>query len=40
MNGRYEEQRRVQERSARLILLLALRKVCPGAKLRVEHSIG
>ncbi|MBR5560455.1 MAG: nucleoside kinase [Clostridia bacterium] len=40
MNGRYEEERRVQERSARLILLLALRKVCPGAKLRVEHSIG
>ena len=40
MNGRYEEQRRVQERSARLILLLAVRNVCPGTKLRVEHSIG
>ena len=36
----YEEKRRIYERSARLILLLALRDVCPGATLRVEHSIG
>ena len=36
----YEENRRIYERSARLILLLALRDVCPGATLRVEHSIG
>ena len=35
-----EESRRVYERSARLILLLALRDVCPGAKVRIEHSIG
>ena len=35
-----EEQRRVYERSARMILLLALRDVCPGASLRMEHSIG
>ena len=40
MNGRHEEEIRIYERSARLILLLALRDVCPGAKLRVEHSIG
>lgn len=40
MKGRHEEERRIYERSARLILLLALRKVCPGARLRVEHSIG
>ncbi len=36
----HEENRRIYERSARLILLLALRDVCPGATLRVEHSIG
>ena len=40
MTGRHEEERRIYERSARLILLLALRDVCPGARLRVEHSIG
>ena len=40
MNGKMEEARRVYERSARLILLIALREVCPQAKLRVEHSIG
>ena len=40
MNGRHEEEIRIYERSARLILLLALRDVCPRAKLRVEHSIG
>lgn len=40
-NGyQYEEERRVYERSARLILLLAMRAVCPNARLRVEHSIG
>ena len=37
---KYEESRRVYERSARLILLLALRDVCPGATVRIEHSIG
>ena len=40
MNGRNEEDRRIYERSARLILLLALREVCPGATVRIEHSIG
>ena len=40
MNGRNEEDRRIYERSARLILLLALRKLYPRARLRVEHSIG
>jgi len=35
-----EEARRTYERSARLILLLALRDVCPGATVRIEHSIG
>lgn len=40
MNVLNEEKRRIYERSARLILLLALRDICPGAKLRVEHSIG
>ena len=37
---KYEEDRRIYERSARLILLLALRDVCPGATVRIEHSIG
>lgn len=37
---KHEEERRIYERSARLILLLALRDVCPGARLRIEHSIG
>ena len=40
MKCQHEEKQRIYERSARLILLLALRDVCPGAKLRVEHSIG
>ena len=40
MNARNEEERRIYERSARLILLLAVREVCPGAKVRIEHSIG
>lgn len=37
---KHEENRRIYERSARLILLLALRDVCPGAAVRIEHSIG
>ena len=40
LNGRNEEDRRVYERSARLILLLAVRQIAPGAKVRFEHSIG
>ncbi len=40
MNGHNEEDRRIYERSARLILLLALRDVLPGASVRFEHSIG
>jgi len=37
---KYEENRRIYERSVRLILLLAVRDVCPGARVRIEHSIG
>ena len=40
LDGRNEEHRRIYERSARLILLLALRDEMPGAKVRFEHSIG
>ena len=40
MTTNREEIRRTYERSARLILLLALREVLPGAKVRFEHSIG
>ena len=40
MDGRNEEDRRIYERSARLILLLALRDVLPGAAVRFDHSIG
>lgn len=40
MNGQHEEARRIYERSARLLVLLALRAVCPGARVRFEHSIG
>ncbi|MDO5378385.1 MAG: nucleoside kinase, partial [Clostridia bacterium] len=40
MNGRNEEDRRIFERSARLILLLALRDAAPGSSVRFEHSIG
>ena len=40
LDGRNEEHRRIYERSARLILLLALREEMPGAKVRFEHSIG
>ena len=39
-DGKNEEHRRIYERSARLILLLALREEMPGAKVRFEHSIG
>ena len=35
-----EERKRTYERSARLLFLLALRKIAPGAKVRFEHSIG
>ena len=40
MNGQQEELRRIHERSARLLLLLAMRDLCPQAKVRIEHSIG
>lgn len=40
MNGRNEEDRRIYERSARMILLLAMRELYPGARVRFEHSIG
>ena len=40
LNGKNEEDRRIYERSARLILLLALRDIAPGAKARFDHSIG
>lgn len=40
LDGRNEEHRRIYERSARLIVLLALREEMPGAKVRFEHSIG
>lgn len=40
MDGRIEEDRRTYERSARLILLMAMRDIAPGAKVRFEHSIG
>ena len=40
LNGKNEEDRRIYERSARLILLLALRDIAPGTKARFEHSIG
>ena len=40
LNGKNEEDRRIYERSARLLLLLALRDIAPGAKARFDHSIG
>ena len=40
LNGRNEEDRRVYERSARFILLMALRQIAPQARVRFEHSIG
>ncbi len=35
-----EEARRMYERSARFLLLLALREALPGARVRIEHSVG
>lgn len=35
-----EEGRRIYERSLRFVLLLAVRRRLPGAKIRIEHSIG
>lgn len=35
-----EEARRVYERSARYVLLMAIADVLPGARVRIEHSIG
>lgn len=40
LNGYNEEDRRTYERSARLILLMALEQTVPGANVRFEHSIG
>ena len=40
LNGKNEEDRHIYERSARLLLLLALRDIAPGAKARFDHSIG
>ena len=40
MNAKNEEKRRTYERSARLLLLLAMRRIAPGTKVRFEHSIG
>ena len=40
LNGKNEEDRRIYERSARLLLLLAMRDIAPGAKARIDHSIG
>ncbi len=36
----HEEGRRVYERSLRFVLLLAVRRVLPGASVRIEHSVG
>ena len=40
LDGRREEDRRIYERSARLILLMAMREAAPQAKVRFEHSLG
>lgn len=40
LNGHNEEDRRTYERSARFILLMAVRQIMPGASVRFEHSIG
>ena len=40
LDGRKEEDRRIYERSARLILLIAMRDVLPEAKVRFQHSLG
>ena len=37
---RNEENRRQYERSARLVLLLAMRDVAPEASVRFENSLG
>ena len=39
MDGRNEEDRRIYERSARLILLLALREAAPGARVHFLYYI-
>ena len=36
----HEEAYRIYERSARLLVLLAMRALYPGARVRFEHSIG
>ncbi len=35
-----DEGRRIYERSLRFVLLLAVRDVLPGARVRIEHSVG
>lgn len=35
-----DEGRRIYERSLRFLLLLAVRDVLPGARVRIEHSVG
>lgn len=35
-----EEGRRIYERSLRFVMLLAVRRVLPGKRMRIEHSIG
>ncbi len=35
-----EEGRRIYERSLRFVLLLAMRRVLPGQRVRIEHSVG
>ena len=40
MKTNLEEMKRTYERSARLLVLLAMREIAPGAKVRFEHSIG
>ena len=40
MNIKNEEKLRTYERSARLLLLLAMKRIAPKAKVRFEHSIG
>ena len=35
-----EEGRRIYERSLRFVMLLAVRRLLPGAHVRIEHSIG
>ena len=40
MKTNLEEMKRTYERSARLLVLLAMREIAPEAKVRFEHSIG